>query len=111
MTEASSYILASTRIAPPRRRADLLARARLSERLRAALDDGARLVLLTAPAGSGKTSLLLSALGDLPLVAWLSLDADDNHPGRFLYALAAAIERAIPGCEGCAAEAAAILSG
>jgi LuxR family maltose regulon positive regulatory protein len=111
MTQAASYILASTRIAPPRRRADLLVRSRLSERVRAALDDGARLVLLTAPAGSGKTSLLLTALGDAPNAAWLSLDADDNHPGQFLYALSAAIERATPGCEGCAAEVAAILSG
>jgi LuxR family maltose regulon positive regulatory protein len=111
MTGIASPILAATRIAPPRRRADLLVRARLSERLRAALAEGARLVLLTAPAGSGKTSLLLTALGDAPRVAWLSLDAEDNHQGQLLYALAAAIERALPECSGSAGEVAAILAG
>ncbi len=70
-----------------------LPRAVPRERLLAQLAraDERRLVLVSAPAGFGKSSLLsawLAASGWR--VAWLSLDADDGDPVRFLlYVLAA----------------------
>ncbi|MEA3408667.1 MAG: hypothetical protein U9R48_11445 [Chloroflexota bacterium] len=55
------------------------------ERLDAGRRLGHRLLLLSAPAGFGKTTLLGEWIStcDVP-VAWLSLDADDNDPVRFL---------------------------
>ncbi len=66
------------------------------ERLRARLDDAAeaRLVLVSAPAGFGKSTLLADWLGQ-PGVrgAWVSLDARDNDIVRFARYLAAATAR------------------
>jgi LuxR family maltose regulon positive regulatory protein len=65
--------------------------------------DGAaarRLVIFKAPAGYGKTTLAAEWCQRLreggALVAWLSLDIDDNEPGAFAYHLARAIEGAAP---------------
>lgn len=58
------------------------------------LDGGsaARLILLSAPAGYGKTTLLAAWLhqGDRR-AGWLALDAADNDPARFLAYLVAAL--------------------
>jgi LuxR family transcriptional regulator, maltose regulon positive regulatory protein len=63
-------------------------------RLLALLQQGAQghLTLVSAPAGSGKTTLLAewAATVDLP-VAWISLDATDNDPARFLAYLLVAL--------------------
>lgn len=57
----------------------------------------ARLVLVSAPAGFGKTTLLSEWLALSPTpVAWLALDPADNDPARFLRYLAAAIRRVLP---------------
>ena len=72
----------------------MVSRPRLLERLDEGLLAGRRLILLSAPPGFGKTTLL----GDwvrrtgLP-VAWLSLDDRDNDPVRFLLYLAAALQK------------------
>jgi LuxR family maltose regulon positive regulatory protein len=69
-------------------------------RLAAALDEGLarQLVLVCAPAGSGKTVLLADwAERDGRLVAWLSLDAADNDPARFWRHVVAALDRVRPG--------------
>ena len=57
-----------------------------------------RLILVCAPAGSGKTALLAdwAPSGNRP-VAWLSLDAADNDPVRFWRHTVAALDRARPG--------------
>ena len=72
------------------------------ERLRAQLDAAteARLVLVSAPAGFGKSTLLADWL-DQPTVrgAWLSLDARDNDIVRFARYLAAATARLAGGTE------------
>lgn len=107
----SSSPFVASRITPPRRRAELLVRLRLCSQVRAALDGATRLVLVSAPAGSGKTSLLVTALADHPHVAWLSLEPDDNELTPFLSVLAAAVERAVPVCAGCQAAVAAIMAG
>ncbi|MFN8513563.1 MAG: LuxR C-terminal-related transcriptional regulator [Thermomicrobiales bacterium] len=94
---ALPFWLARTKLHPPVPRDDTFARPRLVARLREAVRD-ARLTLVTAPAGYGKTTLLASfaaAHPDLAL-AWLSLDQDENDPARFLTALLAAARRLCP---------------
>lgn len=76
---------------PPRRRS--VPRARLIARL---ADTEAHLVLLSAPAGFGKTTLLTAwchalATEQAVAVAWLTLDPGDNDPSRFLAYLHAAL--------------------
>lgn len=71
-------------------------------RLLAELDAFAtrRLILFKAPAGYGKTTLAATWGHRLKrggsVVAWLSLDGDDNEPSTFAYHLAKAAERAAP---------------
>ncbi len=84
---------ARTKIQPPRPRAALVERDRLEARLTEALT-ARRVVLLCAPAGYGKTTLLAQQLARLPTevaVAWVSADAgDDLH--RLFECMAAALE-------------------
>ncbi len=61
----------------------------------------ARLVLIRAPAGFGKTTVMLQvrerlAQSGVP-TAWLTLDGGDNDVGRFLQVLAAALDPLVPG--------------
>ncbi|MCB0163658.1 MAG: hypothetical protein KDI79_05485 [Anaerolineae bacterium] len=88
----SPIILSKIQIPPTR--PDLIARARLVERLQVGLNR--KLTLVSAPAGFGKTTLISSWLDSLaqskpsPAVAWVSLDEGDNAPVRFwTYVLAA----------------------
>jgi hypothetical protein len=81
----------------PRRR--LVARTRITDRLRVGAGEGARLVLIAAPAGFGKTTLLaqwLAADGSQCRVAWLALDPGDADLSQFLTHLVAAIQVAEP---------------
>jgi LuxR family maltose regulon positive regulatory protein len=75
------------KIRPPTLRTDTVERPRLTSAL---ADSTARVVLVCAPAGFGKTVVALEWLADVerPL-AWLSVDALDNEPDRFLRHLAA----------------------
>lgn len=79
---------------PPRRH-DLVSRSRLIELLYAHLDR--KLLFVIAPAGYGKTSLLvdLSSQIDMP-VCWLSLDGIDQDPQRFLRYLVASLSERFP---------------
>jgi LuxR family maltose regulon positive regulatory protein len=76
-----------TKLYVPRPREGQVPRLRLSERLDRATQ--ARLVLVSAPAGFGKTTLLTNWLaapaadGRRRSAAWLSLDAGDNDPAHF----------------------------
>ncbi len=82
----------------PRRR--LVQRARITDRLPAGAGDGARLVLVAAPAGFGKTTLLAQWLAAADSsqrrVAWLALDPGDADLQLFLTHLVAAIQTAEP---------------
>src|SRR5512139_3933947 len=83
-----------TKLNVPPARAKLISRPRLIERLADGLTRP--LTLISAPAGSGKTTLIgewrTSEAGhDFPL-AWLALDAEDNDPTRFLTYLIAAFQ-------------------
>src|SRR5919199_496445 len=80
-------------VAPPRPEA--VPRPRLIERL----DEGLhrRLILVCAPAGFGKTTLLGEWIAALPRpAAWLSLDEGDNDPTRFLTYLVSALRTIEP---------------
>jgi LuxR family maltose regulon positive regulatory protein len=73
-------------------------RVRLRDRLDASLE--ARLVLVSAPAGFGKSTLLADWLEQPALQgAWLSLDGGDNDVVRFARYLAAAAARLAGGTE------------
>ncbi|HPH94842.1 MAG TPA: LuxR C-terminal-related transcriptional regulator [Anaerolineaceae bacterium] len=86
--------LPQTKFSPPYSRRDLLPRPDLMDWLRQELPAN-RLVLVSAPAGYGKTTLLSSIPEVLPdyKLAWLGLDAEDNDPPRFLAGLAEALGR------------------
>jgi LuxR family maltose regulon positive regulatory protein len=83
---------ALTKIQAPRPRGEHLDRPQLEGRLAAALGQ-ARLVLLCAPAGFGKTALLGQLLASRhdTAVAWIAAD-DDDDLARFIACLVAALE-------------------
>jgi LuxR family maltose regulon positive regulatory protein len=89
---STSTPLLTTKLYIPPTRAQLISRPRLIERLAEGLTRP--LTLISAPAGSGKTTLIgewrTSEAGHGFPLAWLSLDAEDNDPARFLTYLIAA---------------------
>ncbi|SRR6266498_2281619 len=89
-----------TKLHLPSLRRQLVQRARLTDQLRSDGGEGARLVLVAAPAGSGKTTLLAQWLAadekSQRRVAWLALDAGDADIRLFLTHLVAAVQTAEP---------------
>jgi LuxR family maltose regulon positive regulatory protein len=88
--------IALTKTVPPAVRKFAVERPELMRFLDGAV--GRRLILFRAPAGYGKTILAAEWSQRLreggALVAWLSLDIDDNEPGALAYHLARAFESA-----------------
>jgi LuxR family maltose regulon positive regulatory protein len=83
--------LLSTKLHVPRPRVRLIHRAHLVERLQHGVERA--LTLVSAPAGFGKTTLLAQWFMESGIpVAWLSLEAEDNDPTRFLSYLIAALQ-------------------
>lgn len=82
-----------TKLRPPQPRPRLVQRARLTQRLGG---EGTRLILVAAPAGFGKTTLLAQGLASWPRTAWLSLDGGDADLRSFLSHLTAAIQTVEP---------------
>jgi LuxR family maltose regulon positive regulatory protein len=90
--------LVETKLYPPQLRRSLVARPRLSGRL--GRGGESRLVLISAPAGFGKTTLLAEWLAATPTgrsVAWLSLDESDSQPASYWTYLITALQAAVPG--------------
>ena len=91
----------ATKLYAPRQRRGLVARPRLVERLEKGAE--ARLILVSAPAGFGKTTILAAWLHEgseasARCVAWLSLDTADNEPSSFSRAyVLTALHQAVPG--------------
>jgi LuxR family maltose regulon positive regulatory protein len=86
----------ATKLFEPRLPRALLARSRLVKRFNDGLS--ARLTVVSAPAGYGKSTLLsewrASPEGAATRLAWLSVDEADNDPVRFWSHVAAALHRA-----------------
>ena len=91
--------LVQTKLYVPRPRRSVVARPRLGGRLSGGSD--ARLTLISAPAGFGKTTLLTAWLAaaatENRAVAWLSLDESDRQPATFWTYLITALQTAVPG--------------
>jgi LuxR family transcriptional regulator, maltose regulon positive regulatory protein len=100
-------LLLETKLYVPHAPRRLVPRPRLSERL----DRGtsSKLMLVSAPAGFGKTTLLASWLAagsagpagpaaptGARSVAWVSLDEGDNHPATFWTYVVSALQNAAP---------------
>ena len=87
--EQSKHLLRTKFYVPPIR-SKQIARPRLSDLITGGLDRA--LILVSAPAGYGKTTLVSSWLKEKEIPsAWLSLDIGDNDPIRFLQYLLAAL--------------------
>ncbi|MFC4783950.1 LuxR C-terminal-related transcriptional regulator [Nocardioides sp. MAHUQ-72] len=93
--------LLETKLFLPRPRPGLVPRPRLLGRLQQGL--ASRLMLVSAPAGFGKTTLLVDWVASVPAVAgretsaaWLSLDPGDNDPATFWTYVIAALRTVEP---------------
>ena len=81
----------ATKLYLPRLRSHVVSRPRLITRLNEGLQG--KLTLISAPAGFGKTTLVSQWLAGCGRpAAWLSLDAWENDPARFLTYLIAALQ-------------------
>ena len=98
--EYPSAPLINTKLSAPQLRSGLVDRPTLLGKLRESASHS--LTLICAPAGYGKTTLLVNWIAELkktpepdnPIICWLSLDEGDNEPIRFISYLVAAIETA-----------------
>ena len=89
--------LLDTKLFVPMVRGSLVARSRLSQSL--ARGAVAKLTLISAPAGFGKTTALAAWLAhgeQQRSVAWVSLDESDRQPASFFTYVVAALHRAAP---------------
>ena len=85
-----------TKILAPRSRAELVTRPRLLSSLDESRD--IEVTAIVAPAGYGKTTLLLQNLAHCGLpYCWLTLDSYDTDPGRLLQYLILAFDQHLPG--------------
>ena len=83
-----------TKLTPPPRSPRTLARPRVNQILKQALDY--RLTILQAEAGYGKSTALSELAADLPGVLWYQANEDDNDPLVFLLQLCHALNQFLP---------------
>ena len=94
-------VLLDAKLSVPEPREGLVSRAALTD---AARDSGVAAVGITAPAGYGKSTLLVEwAHRERRRVGWISFDGLDDDPRTLLFLLASAYERALPEHAGLAA--------
>jgi ATP/maltotriose-dependent transcriptional regulator MalT len=91
----SALPVVRTKIITPRRRTEILSRPRLLSILDDILD--LKLMIVSAPAGYGKTSLLIDFAyhSKLP-ICWYSVDSLDSDPKRFIAHFIGAISNVFP---------------
>lgn len=89
--ETDLSLLPMTRVQPPPLPRQLIARPRLTQRI------SAPVTLVCAPSGFGKSTLLNEWRKSCGMpVAWVALDADDNHPLRFWSKVVTALQTVNP---------------
>ena len=87
--------LLMTKLFIPRNAAHSIRREALTAKWLEGFFSGRRVTLVCAPAGYGKTTLMLDLINAVSAVpAWLSLDEGDNDSQRFLVYLCAALKQA-----------------
>ncbi|MEJ2732766.1 MAG: LuxR C-terminal-related transcriptional regulator [Anaerolineae bacterium] len=87
--------LLTTKLYMPPIRPELVPRPHLLERLNEGLHR--KLIVISAPAGFGKTTLISAWIKESGIrAAWISLDENDNDPARFLAYLVAALRTIQP---------------
>jgi len=92
---AVHLVAVDAKVRHPRLRRSIVPRARLTTKLVAATD--IPLVVISAPVGFGKTTLLAEwAELDTRPFAWLSLDRHDNDPVQLLTSIGHAVDRIRP---------------
>jgi LuxR family transcriptional regulator, maltose regulon positive regulatory protein len=108
MEPMRTFPLLSAKLFPPPYQSSLVQRAHLTQKLDTGLRMGRKYTLVSAPAGFGKTTLIVQWLKThhtaqqetglaAPVLAWYSLDASDNDLSIFLRYLLASIQSAVPG--------------
>lgn len=97
MARLTTFLKTKLYIPPARPRERVVPRPRLLERLDQGIRSGCKLILISAPAGFGKTTLASEWVHqtDAP-TAWLSLDEGDNDPTRFWSYVVAALQTVGP---------------
>jgi LuxR family maltose regulon positive regulatory protein len=89
--------VAATKLRPPASPTRLVQRSRLEDVLSDGLAKSVPLLLVSAPAGSGKSTLVAAWALELDRpVAWLQVEASDSDPASFWSSLVAAIGRCRP---------------
>jgi len=87
--------LLTTKLRMPPLRSDIVHRAQLVSSVNSKLNS--RFVLVSAPAGYGKTTLLVEFLTEYKYqAAWLTLDSGDNDPVRFFTYLISSVQNVAP---------------
>ncbi|MBC6962744.1 hypothetical protein FBR02_13885 [Anaerolineae bacterium CFX9] len=94
-TTSSRYAVFAAKVQVPSIGSNLVIRTRLYSQLQPILQ--ARLGLISAPAGFGKTTLVSAAIQHFNWqAAWVSLDTRDNNPLRFWMSLFYAFRAVYP---------------
>ncbi len=84
----------TTKLYIPSPRPGFVPRPRLIKQLNEGLARGCKLILISAPAGFGKSTLVSTWLTSVQTpAAWLSLDEEDGDPARFITYLIAALQK------------------
>ncbi len=89
-------LLLETKFHIPHWRSGGIHRHRLTDKLITGLNESRKLALISAPAGYGKTTVIvewLNSLDDNTKVAWLSLEESDNDPIRFTTYLVSTMQK------------------
>ena len=101
MTHERSSPVIMTKLVTPRLGRGIIERPRLFKLVSTA--QSARLIVITAPAGFGKTSFAAAWLAQLHAAgdrtAWLTIDPEDDEPARFLHCVARALYGAVDGID------------
>jgi len=95
--QSMAVSILATKLYTPQPRLKVVSRPRLIDRLNQSLGQTPGIILISAPAGFGKTTLISEwvTAWERP-VAWLSLDEGDNDLTRFLTYFVAALQRVVP---------------